>query len=541
MSNQQSRPWEADKSKLNAFELTKLERDGLDIIEKIRQLGSKGYHAFSPDDLAFFKWAGIYEQKPKGNGFFMMRVRIPGGILRADQARALADISREYGRNLVDITTRQALQFHWLTTPDLPDIFDRLEYVGLFSYEACGDVPRTIVGNPLSGIDPHELMDTEPLVQQLEEHFLLNPEFSNLPRKYKLSISANIYNTGHAEINDLAFTPASKIIHGQEQIGFHVWVGGGLSAKPYLAKQLPIFVLPTEVVKVADAVTRIFRDYGYREKRHQARLKFLMADWGPEKFTKKLLELTGPIEERGDDRTVGWNAGYFTGVHKQKQPGLHYVGLLLPVGRLTAEDLAELADLADRYGNGSIRTTNSQNIILPNIPGEHLDSLLAEALLTRYSPTPRTFIGHAVSCTGNEFCNLAIVETKARMASIAHWLDEHVEIDTPIRIHMIGCPNSCGQQQIADIGLQGSLVKTAEGTVDAYDFFVGGSLGPDAQFNSRLKGRVVADRVAPVIAQLVELFKTNRESGEKFHQFARRFGVANIQEHFTQIIASVNV
>ncbi|WP_232695775.1 nitrite/sulfite reductase [Brevibacillus daliensis] len=540
MADQQQRPWESDKSKLSAFELTKLDREGLSIIETIRERASQGYSAFSEEDLVFFKWAGVYEQKPKGEGHFMMRVRIPGGILTSEQTRALAAISRDYGRNVVDVTTRQAIQFHWLTTQSLPDIFDRLEQVGLFSYQACGDVPRTIVGNPLSGIDPHELIDTAPLVEQLEKHFLLNPEFDNLPRKYKISISGNIYNTGHAEINDLAFTPASKVIDGEERIGFHVWVGGGLSAKPYLAKQLGIFVLPEDVVRVADGVTKIFRDNGYRQKRHQARLKFLMADWGPEKFTEKLLELIGSLPEQGKDRTDGWNAGYFTGVHKQKGDELNYVGLLLPVGRLTAEDFAELADLTDRYGSGSVRTTNSQNIILPNIPDEKLESLLAEPLLQRLTPFPRTFVGYAVSCTGNEYCNLAIVETKARMLSIATWLDEHVELDTPVRLHMIGCPNSCGQQQIADIGLQGSLVKTESGTVDAFDFFVGGSLGPDAQFNSRLKGRVKADRVAPVIAQLLELYKKERLAEEKFHQFARRVGTPRIQEYFSDVIASVS-
>ncbi|MBO8164424.1 MAG: nitrite/sulfite reductase [Brevibacillus sp.] len=538
MSEQLTRPWEKQRDKLNKLELLKLERDGLEIIEKIKQVARQGYTAFSEDDLTFFKWAGIYEQRPKGNGLFMMRVRIPSGVLSSEQARTLAAISRDYGRDLVDVTTRQAVQFHWLCTECLPDVFDRLESVGLFSYQACGDVPRTIVGNPLAGIDPHELIDTRPIVEELERHFLLNPEYSNLPRKYKTSISANIYNTGHAEINDLAFTPASKEIDGEEVIGFHVWVGGGLSAKPYLARQLDLFVRPEEVVKVASGVTRIFRDYGYREKRHHARLKFLVADWGAEKFLAKLLELIGPMPGRGTDRTVGWNAGYFTGVHKQKQPGLNYVGLLLPVGRMTADDLDELARLADQYGNGELRTCNSQNILIPNVPDEKLDALLAEPLLSKLTPFPRTFIGHAVSCTGIEYCNLAIVETKARMLSIAHWLDENVELDTPIRLHINGCPNSCGQQQIADIGLQGAKVKTENGMIDAFDIHVGGSLGPDAAFNKRLKGRVPAERVAPVIAHLIEYYKANREPKEKFHQFVRRVGHDALQNQLDQILAT---
>lgn len=536
MSTSGIRPWEQDLSKLNKLELVKLNRDGLDIIQLIREKASGGYTAFSEEDIGFFKWAGVYEQKPK-DGYLMMRVRIPSGILNSDQARTLAEISRDYGRNLLDVTTRQAVQFHWLQVQDLPDVFDRLERVGLFSYQACGDVPRTIIGNPLAGIDPNELMDTSELVKQLEEFFLLNREFSNLPRKFKTSISANIFNTAHAEINDLAFTPATKDFDGERVVGFHVWVGGGLSAKPYLAKQLDLFVHPEEVLKVAKGVTEIFRDYGYREKRHHARLKFLVADWGPEKFLDKLIERIGPMPTGGRDEVKGWNAGYFTGVHQQKQSGLNYVGLLLPVGRLQAEDFFEIARLADTYGDGSIRTCNSQNLIIANVPDNKLDGLLQEDLLEKLTPYPRTFIGHAVSCTGNEFCNLAIVETKARMKAIASWLDENVAIDTPIRLHVIGCPNSCGQQQIADIGLQGSLIKTENGMKDAFDLFVGGSLGPDAAFNQRLKGRVLGERIAPVIGSLIEQYKQLRLPDEKFHQYVRRVGVAEIQQQLDGILA----
>ncbi|WP_139491643.1 nitrite/sulfite reductase [Brevibacillus dissolubilis] len=538
--SEQVRPWEADTSKLSKFEQVKLERDGLDIIQKIRDLSAQGYEAFSEDDLSFFKWAGIYEQKPKGEGKFMMRVRIPSGIFSSEQARTLAAIARDYGRSVVDITTRQAVQFHWLETEQLPDIFDRMEKVGLFSYQACGDVPRTIVGNPLAGIDPNELIDTRALVEELETYFLLNREFSNLPRKYKVSISSNIYNTGHAEINDLAFTPATKVIDGEEVIGFHVWVGGGLSAKPYLAQRLDLFVRPEEVLKVAEGVTTIFRDFGYREKRHHARLKFLVADWGAEKFLAKLTEIIGPMESLGTDRTVGWNAGYFTGVHKQKD-GLNYVGLLLPVGRFDADELDELARLADTYGDGSLRACNSQNLLIPNVADENVEKLLAEPLLARLTPNPRTFIGHAVSCTGNEYCNLAIVETKERMVSVANWLDENVELDTPVRIHVNGCPNSCGQRQIADIGLQGALVKTENGMIDAFDLHIGGSLGPDAAFNQKLKGRVPGDRIAPVIGNLIEYYKETRVEGEKFHQTVRRVGLEAFQERLNVILATVGV
>jgi ferredoxin-nitrite reductase len=437
------------------------------------------------------------------------------------------------------VTTRQAVQFHWLQIENMPDIFGRLAAVGLSSFEACGDCPRTFVGNPLAGIDPDELMDTSGLVEELSKALFLNREFSNLPRKYKVSISSNIYNTAHAEINDLAFTPATKVIDGEKVIGFHVWVGGGLSTKPYLAKQLDCFVRPEDVVKVAVGVTTIFRDYGYREKRTHARLKFLMADWGPEKFLEKLVELVGPLPSRGTDEVVGWNAGYFTGVHPQKQEGLSYIGLSVQVGRLSAEELFELADLADKYGDGSIRTCNSQNIILPNIPNEKVEQVLQEPLLQRLTPFPKLFSGHAISCTGNEFCNLAITETKERMKSISDYLDRNVELDTPIRIHVNGCPNSCGQRQIADIGLQGALVKTADGVRDAFDVFVGGTLGPGARFNMRLKGRIDGDLVAPVLERLIGFYKEQRTEGELFHQFVQRVGLQVMQERLDAAIDEV--
>ena len=273
--------WMEDPSKLNKFEFVKMEKDGLDVIRTIiDQYSNEGYDSISEDDMNRFKWAGVYEQKPR-DGHFMMRIRINTGILTSAQARAIASIGRDYGRDLIDVTTRQAIQYHWLRVENLPDIFKRLEEVGLYSFEACGDCPRTIVGNPLAGIDKDELMDTRAIVEEVNDFFLMNRDYSNLPRKYKMSISSNIYNNAHAEINDLAFVPATKVIDGEEVIGFHIFVGGGLSAKPHLAKELDMFVRPEEVLKVAIGVTEIFRDYGYREKRHQARLKFLMADWGP--------------------------------------------------------------------------------------------------------------------------------------------------------------------------------------------------------------------------------------------------------------------
>ncbi|MBB3114219.1 ferredoxin-nitrite reductase [Paenibacillus phyllosphaerae] len=530
--------WMNDSSKLNKFEFIKMEKDGLDVIRTIiDEYSQKGYDSIPEDDMNRFKWAGVYEQKPR-EGYFMMRIRINTGIMTAAQARALASIGRDYGRNLIDVTTRQAIQYHWLKVEDLPDIFNRLEEVGLYSYEACGDCPRTIVGNPLAGIDKDELIDTRAIVEEVNAFYLMNRDFSNLPRKYKMSITGNVYNNANAEINDLAFIPAVKAIDGEEVIGFHMFVGGGLSAKPHLAKELDVFVRPEDVLRVSIGVTTIFRDYGYREKRHQARLKFLVADWGPEKFRDKLVELVGDLPTKGESKTVGWNGIYYDGVYEQKQEGLHFIGLNVPVGRTNSEEFEQLADLAERYGDGTIRTTMSQNIILAGIPTEKLDEVLQAPVLERLSPKAKPFMSRTVSCTGNEFCNLAVVETKERARRVAEYLDEHIQLDEKIRIHFIGCPNACGQKHIADIGLQGALVKTPEGMVDAFDIAVGGVLGPDAQFNTALKGRVKGDDVAGVLAQLINFYKENRENGETFHHYVKRVGVPAFQEKLTSILAS---
>ncbi len=537
MAMAEQRKWKwADDPNLNKVELTKLEKDGLDVIETIINTYSKqGYDSIEASDFDRFKWAGVYQQRPK-DGHFMMRVRIPGGILTSDQARVLAGIARDYGRDLVDVTTRQAVQFHWLTVESLADIFERLGSVGLSSFEACGDCPRTIVGNPLAGIDPHEVMDTRPIVKELEQFFLLNRDFSNLPRKYKMSISANVYNAAHAQINDLAFTPAKKTIGGEEVIGFHVWVGGGLSAKPYLAQQLDVFVRPEEVVKVAAGVTTLFRDHGYRYKRTHARLKFLVADWGVERFKEELLKLTGELETRGEDLLKGWNAGYFYGIHEQRQKGFYYAGLSVPIGRMNADELLELARLADEYGDGTIGTCNTQNVLIRNIPAEKVEAFRAEPIVvSRFKLEPNTFVGYAVSCTGIEYCNLAIVETKERMRALAEYLDATVPLDTPLRIHMVGCPNSCGQRQIADIGLQGALVKTPEGMVDAFDVHVGGTL-EDARFNQKLKVRITADRLGPFLAQLITVYKKERLEGEPYWRYVERVGIEAIQRQAEAIL-----
>ncbi|MBG9596888.1 nitrite/sulfite reductase [Bacillus sp. TH22] len=530
----------ANNEKLNQTEKKKLEKDGLEIFNDIPYYAENGFESIPKEEWDSFKWAGLYLQRPKEAGYFMMRVNIPSGIITNAQAEALASIAEDYGRDVLDITTRQAIQFHWLEIGQIPDIFKRLARVGLSSAGACGDITRNITGNPLAGIDANELFDTTSIVKEIYDYFQHNEEFSNLPRKFKMSISSNIYNSANAEINCVAFTPATKEINGEEKVGFHIKIGGGLSARPYLAEELDVFVLPEEVKAVSIAIATIFRDFGYREKRHLARLKFLVADWGAEKFKEKLVEYTGPLQSKGESALKGWNAGYFYGVQDQKQAGLKYVGFNVPVGRLHAEEMFEIARIAKKYGNGQIRTCNSQNFIIPNVPPENVAGLLSEPLFEAISANPKSFIGHAVSCTGIEYCNLALVETKERLRKIAEYLDTQIALDVPVRIHMVGCPNSCGQRQIADIGLQGIKLKTKEkGIVEAFEIYVGGTLLDGGAYNEKLKGKIDGEDLPDVLVSFLSYFQKNKLLAETFYDFVGRVGVEELQIVLNRVLEEV--
>jgi ferredoxin-nitrite reductase len=530
----------ANNEKLNQTEKKKLEKDGLEIFNDIPYYAENGFESIPKEEWDAFKWAGLYLQRPKEEGYFMMRVNIPSGIITNAQAEVLASIAEDYGRDVLDITTRQAIQFHWLEIGQIPDIFKRLARVGLSSAGACGDITRNITGNPLAGIDANELFDTTSIVKEIYDYFQHNEEFSNLPRKFKMSISSNIYNSANAEINCVAFTPATKEINGEEKVGFHIKIGGGLSARPYLAEELDVFVLPEEVKAVSIAIATIFRDFGYREKRHLARLKFLVADWGAEKFKEKLVEYTGPLQSKGESALKGWNAGYFYGVQDQKQAGLKYVGFNVPVGRLHAEEMFEIARIAKKYGNGQIRTCNSQNFIIPNVLPENVAGLLSEPLFEAISANPKSFIGHAVSCTGIEYCNLALVETKERLRKIAEYLDTQIALDVPVRIHMVGCPNSCGQRQIADIGLQGIKLKTKEkGIVEAFEIYVGGTLLDGGAYNEKLKGKIDGEDLPDVLVSFLSYFQKNKLLAETFYDFVGRVGVEELQIILNQVVEEV--
>ncbi|WP_196605377.1 nitrite/sulfite reductase [Pectinatus haikarae] len=520
--------WSENKN-LNAVEKTKLKKDGLDIINEIIDKYSKtGYESIDPEDIGLFKWAGVYEQKPK-NGYFMLRVRMTSGIMNAAQAKTLADIAEKYGRGIANITTRGSVQFHWIKIENIPDIFYKLKSCGMSSFEACGDCTRSIVGNPLTGIDREELIDTSSIVKEVNDFFLLNRDFSNLPRKYKISISGSIYNTAHAQINDISFTPAIKTVDGEDVLGFHVWLGGGLSSTPHLAKKLNIFARQSDVLKIAEAVCIIFRDNGYREKRIRARLKFLLDDWGVEKFESKIKELTGPLLKSGIDKTVSWNASYYYGIHPQKQKGKSFVGLNIPFGEITARDLAELASIADACGDQKLRTTLSQNIIISGIDDNAVPQLIKKNIFTRLPIMPKNFLGYTVACTGNEFCNLAIVETKNRARQVTSYLDKKIAMEIPVRIHFTGCPNSCGQKHIADISLQGGRIKTEDGIKDAFTLWAGGTLEGCGHFAEKIKDLTDADEVQFILEKMLLFYKKNSLPGENFTSFVNREGIDRLK------------
>jgi ferredoxin-nitrite reductase len=529
--------WSQDQSKLNNVEIAKLEKDGLDVIDDIQKYAQLGFGAITNSDFDRFKWLGLYVQRPKNDEFFMLRVKIPGGVLQTKQAKVVAELAQEYGRDLLDITTRHSIQFHWIKVQDLPDIFQRLAKVGLTTVAAAGDCPRNIVSSPLAGIDPEELFDASPIVRELNRFFEYNRDFSNLPRKFKIAITTSPYNSIHGEINDVAFTPAEKNINGEIAKGFHVKVGGGLSAQPILAKTVDIFVRPEEVLKVAVAVATIFRDYGYREKRNHARLKFLIANWGIEKFTEELLAITGPFEKSGTDLTVGWNKGLFHGVHKQNKLGLNYVGLTISAGRLSASDLEEIVRVADYYGNGELRTSNSQDIILINIPDEKIDRLLDEKVVKKFSPDSSSYLANAVTCTGKEFCPFGVAETKHNIQELTQYLDAQLAVDESIRISISGCKHSCGQPQIADIGLQGNIVSLNGKAIESFEIWVGGVLGPSSTFATKLSGLITKEYIGQAVVEIIRFYQENKDKDELFSTFINRIGHSAIQEKISAFVA----
>ncbi len=508
---------------MNDAERIKQEKDGLDVWEDIQRYSTTGFASINPDDFLRMRWYGLYQQKPNV-GHFMLRVKIPGGIVTSAQAYAIAEITDTYARGITDITTRQNFQFHWITIEDVPDVIARLNAVGISSSGACGDIPRNVTGCPVAGIDPHEAFDAQPYVEAVHQFFLDNKDFSDLPRKYKLAVSGCPENCAQPEINDIAATGARReLTNGEFENGFHIRVGGGLSSRPYFAQQMNMFVPCDKLIDVLRAATEVYRDNGYRENRKRARIKFLIADWGIEKFEE---EVRARLDWSPDPALDGLdplkNFRDHIGVHPQKQPGLFWVGAVVLTGRMTGKQLAESARLAETYGNGILRTSNQQNLIFSDIPEAKLDEFLAELKVIGFPHRVSSIRRAAVACTGSEFCNLALTETKNLLIEIVEHLDKTVELDEPLRINLNGCPNSCGQHHIGDIGLQGCIVKQGTEKVEGYDISLGGRLGRDSKFVRPIWRKVPATQVKHAIEHLVKGYLEHRETDEDFSGFVDR-------------------
>ncbi|PIG93444.1 ferredoxin--nitrite reductase [Gloeocapsopsis sp. IPPAS B-1203] len=496
----------AKKETLNKFEKFKAEKDGLAVKGELEHFAALGWEAIDETDRDHrLKWVGLFF-RPVTPGKFMMRMRIPNGIVTSHQMRVLGEVVQRYGDDgNADITTRQNIQLRGIRIEDFPDIFNRFRAAGLTSVQSGMDNVRNITGDPVAGLDADELFDTRELVCQVQDMITNNgegnPEFTNLPRKFNIAITGGRDNSVHAEINDLAFIPGFK----NDTFGFNVIVGGFFSAKRCdAAVPLHAWVPPEDVVAVCRVVLEIFRDSGLRANRQKSRLMWLIDEWGIEKFRaeveKKLGKELQPAAEKDE---IDWEKRDHVGVFRQKQAGLNYVGLHIPVGRLYAQDMFEIARLAEVYGNSEIRLTVEQNLIIPNIPDSRLDAFLAEPLLQRFSISPETLTRGLVSCTGAQFCNFALIETKNRALGMIKALESELHFTRPVRIHWTGCPNSCGQPQVADIGLMGTKVRKNGKAVEGVDIYMGGKVGKDAHLGTCVTKGIPCEDLQPVLRDLL--------------------------------------
>jgi sulfite reductase (ferredoxin) len=530
---------------LNKNEENKKNDDGLNVRQRIIDIYAKhGFDSIDPADLrGRMRWYGLYTQRRPGidggktailepeeldDRYFMLRVRIDGGQLSSEQLRVISDISVRYARGTADVTDRQNIQLHWIEIESVPAIWEALEAVGLSTTEACGDTPRVIMGCPLAGLDSDELIDATPEIAAVADRFIGDPSLSNLPRKFKSSISGCAAQCTHHEINDVAFAAVRHPETGE--VGYDLWVGGGLSTNPMLAKRLGAFVPAGQVPEVWAAVAAVFRDYGYRRLRHRARIKFLIADWGPQKFREvmekeylgyALADGPAPVNTGGAMRD-------HVGVHPQRD-GLNYVGFAPRVGRLDGEVLAAIAALADRYGSGRVRTTAEQKMVILDVPRSSVDALVAELDALGLPARPSVFRRHTMACTGIEFCKLAIVETKARAMTLIDELERRLPgFDVPVTINVNGCPNSCARIQVADIGLKGSLVTDEHGQqVEGFQIHLGGTLtGGDASgsgFGRKVRGlKATAEQLPDYVERVLRRFDAARQPGETFAAWTLR-------------------
>jgi sulfite reductase (ferredoxin) len=524
---------------LNANEQSKKDDNPLNVRTRIENIYAKrGFASIDPGDLrGRFRWYGLYTQRRPGidggktatlepweldDEYFMLRIRIDGGALTTEQLRVIGQISVDFARDTADVTDRQNVQLHWIRIEDVPEIWRRLEAVGLSTTEACGDCPRVILGSPVAGIAADEIIDPTPAIRDIVDRYIGDPQYSNLPRKFKTALTGHPVHDVAPEVNDVAFV---GVVHPEYGPGFDLWVGGGLSTNPMLAVRLGTWVPREEVAEVWAGVVAVFRDYGYRRLRTRARIKFLVADWGAEKF-RDVLEteyLKRPLID-GPAPAVPTEPGDHVGINRQKD-GKYFVGLSPVAGRVSGSNLVRLAELAEANGSHRIRTTPLQKLLVLDLEESKIDSLIAGAEECGLSARRDAWRRSVMACTGIEFCKLAIVETKAQAARVVDELERRLgALDSPITVHLNGCPNSCARIQVADIGLKGQLVIGPNGDqVEGFQVHLGGGLGLDAGFGRKLRGhKVTAAELPDYVERLARHYAAERRDGERFAQWVAR-------------------
>ncbi|MGC1309797.1 MAG: ferredoxin--nitrite reductase [Phormidesmis sp.] len=498
--------------KKNKFEKYKAEKDGLAVKDELEKFAEMGWEAVDETDLTGrLKWLGVF-YRPVTPGKFMLRMRMPHGVLSSHKMRVLAEIVERYGDDgCADITTRQNLQLRGVRLEDIPDIFKRFEQAGLTSIQSGMDNVRNITGSPVAGIAANELIDTQGLVIKVQDMITNNSkgnyDFTNLPRKFNIALEGSREDSIHSEINDIAFLPAFKDGEGSE-LGFNVIVGGFFSARR-CDSAIPLNAwVPADdtVVEICRAILSVFRDKGARGNRQQTRLMWLIESMGFDQFRAAVEAEMGEtlLPAAPEDAITEDGKSDHLGVHPQKQSGLNYVGLHVPVGHIYAEDMFEFARLAEVYGNGEIRLTVEQNLIIPNIPDSRLEAFLQEEPVKKFSIEPSELVRRVVSCTGSRFCNFAIIETKQRAHAMAQALDSLLSVDQPVRMHWTGCPNSCGQPQVADIGFLGTKARKDGKSVEAVDIYMGGKVGKHAQLGERVMKGVPCEDLQEVVSDLLQ-------------------------------------
>jgi ferredoxin-nitrite reductase len=530
---------------LNNVEQLKLARHPFEVAQAVIDTYSKqgpGSINAVPGELERLKWVGMYPQRQGGDAF-MLRIKVPGGVLTAPQVREIGvaaeafaegpDDSPVFGNRYADLTTRQDIQLHWIRIADVPRIWQRFWEVGLTTVQACGDSARNVCSCPVSGIDGNEVVDAYPVAMAISAFFTGNREYANLPRKWKIAVTGCTEDCARVEINDVGLWPAAQ---PDGTLGFNVLVGGGISDGERMASDVDVFIRPDQAVELCRGVAQVFGELGNRENRGLARMRYLAQELGPEGFRAALDERTNfALEGAGRELTTAFR-GDHVGVHPQKQPGLFYVGCSVPVGRMHGIDLVDLARIAETYGDGGVRIGIDQNFIVTGVPEERVEDLLAEPLIQTFSPFPGPFERGVVACTGSEFCRFAVVETKERAVKWARALDAQLSgagagtgddgssngDGEVIRMHISGCSASCAQPQIADIGFRGDIAHIDEHIEEAVDIGFGGSLGPDAAFIDWVEGAMPVDRVPDALLRIVGKYRDERRAGESFRAWARR-------------------